>query len=910
MKNFLDPITENMTLRDLINANSEKYPEKVILQIWENERLSKKITFAELFQETQNLAKKLQNLGVKPGYRVVIIDLNSIEWIIHFFALMYIGATAVLIDPRMDASGYRSLIKQADPQLILINDNFVEKLPPECLDQVPARDIHQLDRSFSSQNAIPECLDGDPSIAVMMFTSGTTGDLKAACLDHQALLYAADGSIEMIGVGSEDEILMILPLTHIFGLVAGLLIPLALGARVTFIDKLTGETILKAMQETKTTVMPCVPRIAELFATKIQATVAKKSSIVRMIFSGLHRLCYFFYNHFGWNLGRYVFAPVHKIFGGGLQRMISGGAPLEKGIKKYLDGLGLIVLEGYGLTETAGTSFISTIHDRQAGIVGRPIRWIKVKIDAKDKSGVGEICLSGSSIMRGYFRNPEATNNAIKDGWFHTGDLGYLTPEGYLVINGRIKELIVTASGYKAMASDVENRYLNITGIKELAVCGIPIDEKSLIEEIHAAAIVDEEFKKQFSSENLLLEELNSRIMERSGHIPVHLQIHRVHVVHSIPKTLTLKVKRAALRQMLWEKMEKNQQDAPEATIEETLDSLGQSVVATIDQVIKSAGHKLKAPILLKSSFQNDLGFDSILSLELIFAIEEKFHIHLPSELTVRLHTVGQLIDGVREQQRTEIKSEVKTDRLKKAFMNVDFSKEKELAEQYCRSSLGSQLIRGLSEILMKIFFKVYFNFKKVGKEKVPKSQRFILVSNHCSHMDIYSLLFASGLKSDDFAIAAAKDYFFKEGKKTFLQTFFHLFPFSRSADIKSIINNIKLCKCCMDLGKNLIIFPEGTRSIDGKMRPFKSLFGLLTAELDVPILPAYIKGAFEAFPKGTSFPKPHPVTVIFGDPIPPSYFKEKYGNLKGSQYYAKIVEEINGIVSDLKLKLERGPNE
>ncbi|MFU8798226.1 MAG: AMP-binding protein, partial [Gammaproteobacteria bacterium] len=541
------------------------------------------------------------------------------------------------------------LIRDARPMAAIVSESLREKLskinavPVFNLFAVALAEADEVLRSSSLKER--ENRENDPDIAVILYTSGTTGKFKGVILTHKNLLFTVQAARTLMGANNQDSILCLLPVYHVFGLIAALLTPLAVGAKITFVEKLQSDVILRTMQMSGCTILPAVPRLLDLFSAGIERQVAAKPLHTQVIFRMLSTVTGIFRSWLDYNLGIRVFKPVHASFGGKLRMIVSGGASLDKNIFYQLESLGFTVVEGYGLTEASSLVSVNTPRHRVMGSVGMPVPGTQIELFNTNAMGEGEIIIKGPHVMRGYFRDPESTKLAMQNGWFHTGDLGKFDVKGNLIITGRIKELIVKPNGEKAMPEDVERRYRGIAGVTELAVVGMPAKE-GYGEEIHAALILAQGNTEQ---------DIKNRILERSLQVPSTLRIQECHFLTTLPKTSTLKVKRKKLMQQLLDKnkiptLKKESDTEGGWGIFERWrkDPIIKSVHDIILNMVSPSTRERLTHIKPEFSLQFDLGLDSLSRMELAQAIQQKFSIHFEEKQLVVLYTVGDLIQAVK----------------------------------------------------------------------------------------------------------------------------------------------------------------------------------------------------------------------------------------------------------------------
>ena len=314
--------------------------------------------------------------------------------------------------------------------------NFDELILPKPFGKSLSRDLHET--------------------ALILYTSGTTGEPKGVMLSFKNLLSNIK-AIEKVGVaGKEDRTLALLPFHHSYPLMVTMLVPLYLGATIVFLERLSSEELLKALKEHKITILVGVPRLYQLLHQRIMEGIRSNP---------LGNLLFAISPFLNPPLRRLLFKRVHKAFGGRIKYLVSGGAKLPVDIALDLNRLGFTILEGYGLTETSPIVSFNPPQRPKLGSVGLPIEEVYVKISEE-----GEVLVRGVNVMQGYYKKPEETKKAFKDGWFMTGDLGYLDQEGYLYITGRKKEILVLSGGKKVNPEELEALIMKEgIGIKEVA---------------------------------------------------------------------------------------------------------------------------------------------------------------------------------------------------------------------------------------------------------------------------------------------------------------------------------------------------------------------------------------------------------------------------------------------------------
>ncbi len=473
---------------------------------------------------------------------------------------------------------------------------------------------------------------------------------------------------------------------------------------------------------------------------------------------------------------------------------------------------------------------------------------MQVKIDRPNAEGVGEILIHGDNVMLGYFANDAATQAVIQDGWFRSGDLGRLDADGYLFVQGRVKDIIVLSSGKKVSAEEVGNHYLQAPIVKEIFVLPDSREEKLV-----AVVFPDFDYFRRTGETDVY-----SRVKWYLDYYSQQLEPYKrirdfVLTNQELPKTRLGKIRMQEAAKIYQARAGK-QYEAKKSALEENLTETG---VAVIHLLLEKTGEPL---IALDDHLELDLGLDSLALVELAAALEERFGIVIKEDGFADLFTVGELIKFVesREPQRQE------TAVLKQRSWAEILQQEPppELRE---RIQLGNPWRAELFTLGCSCVFgflaRVLFRLKSRGREHLTPHASLIC-PNHVSFMDGFLIFLVMPQ-------ARRKDLFFMG------TTFYFDLPLIRSLvkalrvipvdSARHLIDAMQASAYVLRHGKTLCVFPEGSRSITGELLPIRKGVVILAKELHVPIMPAYIQGAHEAWGPTRAFPKPHPVQVIFG---------------------------------------------
>lgn len=435
--------------------------------------------FAEAVAET---SQGLVSMGVEPGDRVALLSENRLEWAMADLAGLCARAVVVPLYPTLTPPQIATILEDCQPKVVFCStEDQVAKLEDLELESAPAivsfepvdraevltltrvRELGRVQLRNHPEDHDQRLAAVEPGdIATLIYTSGTTGTPKGVMLSHHNIVHNILLAQERLPLSPADSCLSFLPLSHIFERMAGYYTMLYSGVCINYAESV--ETVARDMMEVRPTIVVSVPRLYEKIYSRVQNTAAEGSPLRRRIFHWSQDVALRSTRRLtsGRGLGpglalqrkvadALVFRKLRKRTGGNLRFFVSGGAPLAKDIAEFFHAAGLVILEGYGLTETSPVISVNSQDQFRPGSVGRPLSDVEVRI-AED----GEILTRSDSVMQGYYNKPEDTAEAIRDGWFHTGDIGHLDEDGYLFITDRKKDLLVTAGGKNIAPQPIE----------------------------------------------------------------------------------------------------------------------------------------------------------------------------------------------------------------------------------------------------------------------------------------------------------------------------------------------------------------------------------------------------------------------------------------------------------------------
>ncbi len=859
------------TLPDLLAYAAARFPDKVALQ---QKRRGEwvRYTYKQLWQLARHNAHQLLKAGVQPGDRVVLCGDNCPEWVVAYFSASCAGATVVPLDRQWRPEDITRIATFVEAKAALLSDNLVATLREAFQREQLAISIYSFSElveaegeAISPTTMLP-AVDPD-SVASIIFITGPTVEPRGAMLTHRNFLSNLRAIVKVLPPLQNDHCLSLLPLHHAFAFTSELLVTLWAGATITYPENLRSRTVMETMREVGVTALIGVPRVFQILHEAIHAEVRKRGRGAWFVFNALKLFSRVWLAITGRNIGRHLFAQVHRQFGGKLRVLISGGAALPATIFDDFTAMGFLLCEGYGLTEASPVVTVNPMTRPKRGSVGKPLPGVEVVIANPDERGVGEILVRGPNVFVGYFRNPQATERMLKEGWLHTGDLGRFDRDGYLYITGRVKDVIVTAAGKNVYPEEVERRLAGITGVKELCVIGM-WDEETMGERPHLVVVPEPEWTT--SPERLQAFEamVRQEVQRRSQALPSYQRVAQVHIVtEELPKTVALAPDRAAVRALLMAKEKpltfiSPPLPQPLSRISRPPSQLAEQVTLLISRLTKQPQEQIGLETRL-----DELGIDSLLRVELTALLEARFRVSLPESAIAAAQTVGEVVELLAERLGGAVPTMALPENgsalLLTRLLTPETRKE---AERWLRETAFQRWVRRLTRKLLAAAYHRWFAFEVRGIEHVPERGPFIIAANHASHMDTGAILVALGEKAEPLFVLGARDYFFNNWwRGWFFHTFLRVVPFDRTVNP---LEGLRLAAAILNAGYPLLLFPEGTRSVTGKLQPFKPGLGMLAVETGVPIVPALIEGTFEALPKGRLFPKRHPVRVTFGEPV------------------------------------------
>jgi len=869
-----------------------RQPDRLALQVKEDTGY-RRLTYGEVARQVRALAAALVRAGIRPGDRVALLSENRPEWIVASLAATAAGGTSVPLDIQLSDGEIATVLEHAGCRMGIASGKQAPRLlalrRDHVLSQVVDLDAEASEGRLLAFRAVLRDTTGaeavslpsvtEDALASILYTSGTTATPKGVMLTHGNFLANARSVLDFRLVKADDNLLALLPLHHAFPFTAQLFL-LYSGAHLTFPASLKGPDLIACMQETGVTILIGVPQLFYMLRKGIFDELERRPLAIRWLLRRLLRLSGALRPR-GINLGRIVFAPVHRRFGGRLRILASGGARLDPAIAEDFLALGFTMTEGYGLTETSPVVCFNPLNRMRPGSVGIPMPGVEVEIVTPDAEGVGEIAIRGPNVMKGYYENPAATAEVMQNGWFLSGDLGCLDADGYLTITGRIKELIVLSSGKNISPEEVEEQYLKSRYIKE--ICLVPQTAErdgAEVEGLLALVLPDLDHFRAESTTNVF--ETIRWDMENIGHNlpPYKRPTGLVIVKEGFPRTRLGKIQRHLVAERFHAELtrEPAPSDTPPSEADQALleDEVGRRVLEYLQSAVK------KPAVQLDDHLELDLGMDSLARVEMLVALEEMFSVEIPDEAAAECSTVREVVERLRELRGAPrgIAGPARRRGWGEILTAKSPAEVQAMVEASSRPS--ASVIAAVTRAICVAIFRTAYRLRVEGLQHVPPRGPLILVANHCSFFDAFLLAASLPGSITQQIFYMGFEGFFRHPILAWWGRGVRVIPVDMD---NYLMRALQASALVLRHGKILCVFPEGERSADGRVRPFLKGVGILVRELKVPVLPARITGSFEAWPRGQSVPKIHPTQVRFGHVVTPGELLSGEGPSGGDEY-------------------------
>src|SRR5437016_7545310 len=579
----------------------------------------------------------------------------------------------------------------------------------------------------------------------------------------------------------------------------------------------------------------------------------------------------------GINAGQTFFGKLHATFGQSMRYLITGGSRFDPQIARDFYALGIDVLQAYGLTETTGAAFANKPTNNVIGSVGPPLPGVEAKIidpqPQEEGAAVGEIAIRGAIVMKGYWNRQDATAAVLKDGWLLTGDLGYFDAHRNLFITGRKKEVIVLSNGKNVYPEEIEAHYLKSPFIKEIAVLGLEGKPGEGGDRLHAVIVPNFDVLRQRKIVNAK-EVIRFDIESLSPQIASTKRVSRYEIwQEDLPRTSTRKIKRFEVEKRVKANQGRKLKEDAELPAEQPLNEdetawLDQPDVQRALKVLRESARCAPPSLRPTHNLELDLGLDSMQRVELLTRLEEELGGDVQESQLAEIYTVRDLVDAVLQSAATGAGGRgTRTTFAGWKAILAEEPTDPEVLDLGRAKPVGDTAAYWLSRLIQVVAADL-FHLRVRGLENLPRTGPYILSSNHQSYLDpaiLASLLPEETLRS---AFAVGTSEIFSEGLMRRIARWLRVVVVDPDANL---VPAMRAGAHGLRLGRVLILYPEGERSIDGTPRTFKKGAAILSIHMKVPIVPVAIEGFYDAWPRGKGFvQKLAPLKVEFGKPILP----------------------------------------
>ena len=554
------------SIPDAVRASAERFSSRVAIRSRRAPSPGDALSYTALWRQVERTARALGTLGVAPGSRVGLWGENCPEWVVAYLAVQAAGGVCVPLDPTLPPAEMVGFLEATRAQALITSSAALRKLKGErpaltliAFGEAPAPDAIAFsslaDGTEEGGAGLPAV--GPDDLAALLATSGTTGTSKLVPLTHGNILHDVVATGVHVPIGEEDVFLSVLPLYHTFECTCGMILPLVRGATVVYGGGLARADIVADVRDYGVTVLLGVPLLYEKLLSGIHSGAAAKGVRTRLVFASLSTLARAVQAATGWHVGRWLFRAMRARAGmGSLRLFVSGGAPLPEHVWRGLEAIGFTLVQGYGLTETAPVLTVNPTNRRKIGSVGPVLSGVELGIERDPGEADGEIVVRGPMVTSGYENDREATQASFRDGWFHTGDSGWVDRDGYLYISGRVKDLIVTPGGKNVHPEMVEEAINQADLVAESVVFGQPVAGG---DEVVCVVVPDQDriaTLEMGRGEPLEPQEVETAVRAQVRAVmrglPAYARPRKVLVrAEELPKTSTQKVRRHLVRELV-----------------------------------------------------------------------------------------------------------------------------------------------------------------------------------------------------------------------------------------------------------------------------------------------------------------------------------------------------------------------
>ncbi len=889
-------------------------------------------TYAGLRRMAEVAAGGLQARGIVAGDRCVILADNDAHWCAAYLGILRLGAIGVPLDTNYKPKQIATLLRDCGAKILFTTPKYLataaeanQSVGGQCEIILlhapePSGPGHGAAEGYACLEAVlkagapapdlPPCPARPEDPAVILYTSGTTADPKGVVLLHGNVMAEVSAALHVIQVSEKDCVLGVLPLFHALTLLANCWAPFTVGARVVYLEALNTTELMRALRERGATIFACVPQFYYLIHQRVMEQVAAANWAKRKLFRGLLRLNGALRRTLGLNLGRIAFRKVHAVLGLQMRFLISAGSRFEPKIAFDFFRMGFDILQAYGLTEVCGASNVTRPGETHVDSVGQPLPGVEVRIlppepgfDGRD----GEVLIRGPIVMQGYYNRPEVNAEAIRDGWFYSGDLGYVDSKGRLFITGRKKEIIVTSSGKNIYPEEIEAHYLTSPYIKEICVMGISRPDEPAAERLHAVVVPDFDVMRERKVVNAN-EWIRYDVENLSVRLPSQKRVLSYEVWNEeLPRTTTRKLRRFEIERRVRERAA--QQAAVVAAVAEAKPLTEEDIAWSADPVVSRAleviaeAAKHKQNVRPDANIELDLGLDSMERVELLTHLEQIFGTEVPDEVAQRIYTVRELIEAVRPQGQAAARLGAVGDVWAKLLADTpeDGLHLKDLLTPRWHVAIFMFVLLRACYVLCWLLL----GLRVMGRERLPQHPPFVISPNHQSYLDPFLLVAVLPFRIFRKLFFVGASEYFTTPLMRWVAKQINVVPVDPDTNL---LRAMQAGAFGLRNGLALILFPEGERSIDGTVKKFKKGAAILSTHLEAPIIPVAMDGVYHLWPRNRPLNwrallpgSGMRMRLAFGPPLPPPpKLPEPVTFKQAEAHYSGATEALRSAVAQM----------
>ena len=557
----LNPVPRIDSIQDMVLKSAKNFGSKIALEDL-NDTPINKVTYRELLDNILRFGKAMQDLGIKERTHVAVIGENRVQWAITFLTALCFNYVIVPIDKNLTTNEIMNILHESDSEAIIFSGSyssimaegrsFLKKLKYYiCMDETQEeKDFYIMPQMIRKTK--PKEIDELPKInaddlSEIIFTSGSLGRAKGVMLSQKNLSTNLVDMVSMVLINDKDRFLSVLPMHHTYECTCGMLCPLYSGASVHYARSL--KTIVDDLQIVNATILLAVPLLYDKMFKRVQKGI-KEDKLKSKIVPPLVKITNLLSSVGLKDMKKKIFHELHAKFGGSIRLFIAGGAAPDPLVAKGLRELGFNFIQGYGLTETSPILTLNQVDNFKDDAAGIPLTSVQIKINNADENGSGEIWAKAPSVMIGYYKNEKATQDSMDNGWFKTGDIGYIDSDGFLHINGRKKNVIISKSGQNVFPEEIEDVLNRSPFILESLIIGEEDPKQGEI--ISAQIVVDAEMFIELAEmknikidDDLLHKTIAEEVDKANKQLSAHKQIKKFYIREKeFEKTTTQKIKR------------------------------------------------------------------------------------------------------------------------------------------------------------------------------------------------------------------------------------------------------------------------------------------------------------------------------------------------------------------------------